>query len=148
MSGELASEKPDPGELANEQQQFANDNMRQEVVLKRTELEKMKKQLDPFDLIDVNDKTILDFRKSIKSITEFFESKKSTIGEFIKDTDGLCDKLGDIMIKLNSSKKSWDRSQSGGQGELQISEAEERYQKLLKDCRKLIDEALAFFLVE
>jgi len=149
VQGSSASKEPNSGKSADEQQKSVDDGMRKEVVLKRKTLEEMKKQLKPFHLMDVDEKTIIDLRKSIDSITEFFESNKSsTMDQFIKDTDGLCDKLGDIMIKLNTSQRTWGRSQSAGQRDLQIRDADEGYQKLLKDCRKLIDEALVFFLVK
>ena len=146
MPGPIPPKKSSSGKSPEEHQRAAYERLRPEVRRRRQTLVNIKNQLQAFKFPRITNTIIQRFRTDIDEMTRFFRSNKSNMDRLIKDTDGLCDKLDDSMIKLNSALYSWDRSKSGGQNEIQVSDAEERYQHLLRDCRKLLDEALKLFI--
>jgi hypothetical protein len=145
VPGPIPPKKSSSGKSPGENQRGAYERLRPEVRRRRQALVNIKNQLYPINYPRITNTIIQSYRTDIDEMTRFFRSNKLNMDRLIKDTDGLCDKLDECMIKLNSALFSWDRSKSGGLNEIQTSAAEERYQNLLKDCRKLLDEALKFF---
>ncbi|HEY6284427.1 MAG TPA: hypothetical protein VIX20_02085 [Ktedonobacteraceae bacterium] len=155
MTGSLAGKEPDSGELKDEPLESVDVNLLEDVKNHHDKLKEICDKLSTSHLLKggtflITSSVVQIFIDDIDRIITFFKNNqtKTDAPGLIKDTKALCNTLDDSMSKLNEALLAWSLSESSGLNIKEILQAKGEYQDRLRDCRKLIEEALTFFLVK
>lgn len=153
MQESSASKKSNSGESVDEELKSIDDSLLNDIQGFRTRLKEISDELSTSKMIKggtfrITGDTVQDFIVDIDKIYSFFKSNQTKIDDLgnIQDTQKICDLLDDGMSKLNEALLAWSDTQSGGWSINERLQVKGEYQNRLRECRKLIEEALTFFL--